>query len=333
MKSHQEQENIVLLKCPSCGGSMELDQGGRTAVCPYCGQKLLLKNAEDPSKKAYEYHKAKELAAADARDEIKKRGRRRAAKAYLIVGLLFLVLCGIGVLIPGTSFHVAVFPKKADPFENVSVTFVGDSGSGRAQVKGRGSGELRDVEFTVTPSENLENGDEVTVKAGRVTGYRWEPAEKTYTVEGLAEWIRKTDAIPASELTKLHENTERLIDEDWEEIAGSSSVTDITVEPYRLYLFVARDEEAFDRNFLYDSYKVTVTRDTGEELVTYEACRYANLKLQPEGDMTAEYGSLLGFHLGYLSGFASTSSFSGWLDAAEMEADLKNVRDGYLLAE
>ena len=67
--------------------------------------------------------------------------------------------------------------------------------------------------------------------------------------------------------------------------------------------------------------------------MTYEACRYTDLKIPADGVLTAGYGSLQGFHLGYSYGFSYTHAFSGWTDAAEMEADLRHARDGYHLAD
>ena len=64
-----------------------------------------------------------------------------------------------------------------------------------------------------------------------------------------------------------------------------------------------------------------------------EACRYTDLKIPADGVLTAGYGSLQGFNFGYTQGFSYAQSFSGWTDAAEMEANLRHVRDGYHLAD
>ena len=84
---------------------------------------------------------------------------------------------------------------------------------------------------------------------------------------------------------------------------------------------------------LYDTYEVHVTRADGTVLTTYEACRYADLKIPADGVLTADFGRLMGFNFGYTQGFSYAHSFSGWTDAAEMEADLRHARDGYHLAD
>ena len=89
----------------------------------------------------------------------------------------------------------------------------------------------------------------------------------------------------------------------------------------------------YERNVLYDTYEVKVTRADGSVVTSYEACRYADLKIPANGVLTANYGILQGFNLGYNYGFSYAQSFSGWTDAAEMEADLRHVRDGYHLVD
>ena len=146
-------------------------------------------------------------------------------------------------------------------------------------------------------------------------------------------WVLDTGQLSADDLTAVHNNTERLIREDWEEIVSSSLAQDMTYAPYRMYLFIADEDDAYERNVLYDTYEVNVTREDGSVFTGYEACRYSDLKIPADGVLTADYGSLMGFNLGYIYGFSYTQSFSGWTDAAEMEADLRHARDGYRLAD
>ena len=108
---------------------------------------------------------------------------------------------------------------------------------------------------------------------------------------------------------------------------------DMTYAPYRMYLFISDENTSYNRNVLYDTYEVKVTREDGSVLTSYEACSYTDLKIPADGILTAGYGSLQGFNFGYNHGFSYAQAFSGWTDAAEMEADLRHVRDGYHLAD
>ncbi len=324
----------ISLICPSCGGRMDLSADGKNAHCPYCGHKMLIEK-DDGAQKEYERRIAKARADEDIRDLQRKRQRGRRLKGLLIALCLVGGFCLINVLIPGSPLHKLAFPRTADPFTAVSVTFSGMSGEGSAklQISNRGDAEYVDTaRFEVRPESGLSNGDTVTVRAKAPAGWRFEPAEKQFTVEGLTTWVVATDQLSEDDLAAIHANTERLIREDWEEIVSSSFAREMTYTPYRIYLFLADGETAHERNVLYDTYEVSVTREDGTVFTAYEACRYSDLKIPADGVLTADYGDLQGFNLGYNYGFSSMHSFSGWTDAAEMEADLRHIRDGYALA-
>ncbi len=87
-----------------------------------------------------------------------------------------------------------------------------------------------------------ENGDTVTVKAKAPAGWRFEPAEKQFTVKGLTEWVLNTSQLNGDNLAAIHANTERLIREDWEDIVSSSLAQDMSYTPYRMYLFISDEE-------------------------------------------------------------------------------------------
>ena len=323
------------LVCPSCGGRMELSSDGETAVCPYCGHKMLIEK-EDSAQEEYERRIANARAEEDIKDLQIKRRRMRRFKGWLIAICVIAAICLINVFIPDSPMHELVFPRTADPFTIVSVKFSGMSGEGRAelQIADRSAAEYADTtRFEVTPETGLNNGDTVTVIAKAPAGWRFEPSEKQFTVEGLTAWVLATDQLSGDNLSSIHSNTERLIREDWEDIVSSSLAQDLTYTPYRMYLFVADEKYSYEYNVLYDTYQVKVTRADGSVYTGYEACRYTDLKIPADGVLTAGYGSLQGFNFGFTQGFSYAQSFSGWTDAAEMEADLRHVRDGYHLVD
>ena len=333
-----KKENLKTLSlvCPSCGGRMELSADEDKAVCPYCGNKILIEK-KDSAREEYERRMANARAEEDVRDLQKTRQRRRRLKGWLIALCILAGICLINVIIPGSPMHRLAFPSTADPFTAVSVTFAGMSGEGRAELKmsaDQSAAEYIDTaRFEVKPEKGLCNGDKVTVRAKAPSGWRFEPSEKQFTVEGLTEWVLNTDQLSGDNLAAIHSNTERLIQEDWEEIVSSSLARDMTCTPYRMYLFISDEDYSYEHNVLYDTYEVNVTREDGSVLTSYEACRYTDLKIPADGVLTAGYGSLQGFNFGYNYGFSYAHSFSGWTDAAAMEADLRHARDGYHLAE
>ena len=227
---NQEQMKTLSLVCPSCGGRMELSADGEKAVCPYCGHKMLIEK-EDSAQKEYERRIANARAEEDIKDLKEKRRRRRRLKGWLIALCVIAGICLINVFIPNSPMHELVFPRTADPFTIVSVKFSGMSGEGRAelQTSDRSAAEYADsTRFEVTPESGLSNGDTVTVKAKAPAGWRFEPDEKQFTVEGLTAWVTSTDQLSGDNLAAIHANTERLIREDWDDIVSSSLALDMT---------------------------------------------------------------------------------------------------------
>ena len=314
---------------------MELSADEEIAACPYCGHEMLI-DKDEPAQEEYDRRMAQARADEDIKDLQRSRQRKRRLKGWLIAICVVAGILLIGVLVPDTSMHDLAFPKSADPFSAVSVKFTGMSGEGKAELKinDRVNAEYADdARFDVTPKTGLQNGDIVTVTAKAPLGWRFEPSEKQFTVEGLTEWVLSTDQLDGENLAAIHANTERLIQKDWDEIVSSSFAQDMTCTPYRMYLFISDEGKTYEHNVLYDAYEVNVTREDGSVFTSYEACRYTDLKIPSDGVLTAGYGDLQGFNFGYSYGFSYAQSFSGWTDSAEMEADLRHVRDGYHLAD
>ncbi len=331
----EENVKTISLGCPSCGGRMELAADGKKAVCPYCGHTMLIEK-DAPAQNEYERLMARARADEDIRDLQSKRQRRRRLRGCLIALCVIAGILLLNVFIPESPVNRLVFPRTADPFEHVKVRFSGMNGEGRAELVAPPQSRAEyaaETRFELTPEKALSNGDTVTVRAKAPLGWRFVPAEKQFTVAGLTAWVLGTDQLEGENLAAIHANTERLIREDWAEILSSSLAVDMTLKPPRMYLFVTDEEYANERNVLYDTYEVNVTRADGSVFTGYEACRYADLKIPADGVLTADYGSLQGFNLGYLHGFSYVHSFAGWTDADEMEADLHHARDGYRLAE
>ena len=313
---------------------MELSADEEKAVCPYCGHEMLIDN-DDSAQEEYERRIAMARAEEDIRDLKRKRQGRRRLKGWLIAICVVAALNLVTVFIPGSPMRSLIFPRTADPFTAVSLKYSGMSGKGRAelQITDRNAEYAGSTRYEVAPEKDLSNGDTVTVKAKAPSGWRFEPAEKQFTVEGLTAWVMSTGELSEDNLAAIHSNTERLIREDWEDIISSSLATDLTYTPYRMYLFISDEDVSYEYNVLYDAYEVKVTKEDGSVYTGYEACRYNDLKIPADGILTAGYGNLQGFNFGFTQGFSYAQSFSGWSDAAEMEADLRHARDGYHLVD
>ena len=92
---------------------------------------------------------------------------------------------------------------------------------------------------------------------------------------------------------------------------------------------MADDSREDPKNVLYDAYRITAVNSSGKEMIFYAAGKYDNLKYDSAGELTAEYDGLDGkLMFGFDYGFTVSTSFHAWEDPAEMEADLRAVRDG-----
>ncbi len=331
----QKDAKTLPLICPSCGEEMELSADGEKIVCPHCGHAMLIEKGES-KQEGYDQNTAESFEEDNIEDLQRNDQRRNRLRGWLIAFCIVAGICLINVLIPGSPMREMLFPRMANPFLGVNVKFYGMSGEGRAelQISNRRSAEYADeTRYEIKPETGLRNGDVVTVKARAPLGWRFEPDEKQFTVEGLTIWVTNTYQISGDNLASIHANTEQLIREDWEDIVPSSFATDITYKPYRMYLFVSDEKNWYDYNVLYDTYEVKVTRTDGSVFTSYEACRYADLKIPADGVLTADYGMLQGFNFGFSHGFSYAQAFSGWTSPEGMEGDLRHVNDGRHLVE
>lgn len=321
--------------CPSCGEKMELSEDREKIVCPYCRYTLFIEKGESGQEEFSQ--NIEESFEEDSTEDVYRNDKREnRLKVWLIAFCIVAGICLINMLIPGSPMREIFFPRTANPFMIVSVKFYGMSGEGRAelQISRQRVAEYADsARFEVTPDTGLRNGDVVKVKAKAPVGWRFKPAEKQFTVEGLTTWVMGTYQIRGDNLASIHANTEQLIREDWADIVPSSFASDITYTPYRMYLFISDEKTGYNYNVLYDTYEVKVTRTDGSVFTSYEACRYADLKIPADGVLTADYGMLQGFNFGFAHGFAYDQAFSGWTSPEGMEGDLRFVNDGRHLAD
>ena len=213
MKELKKQVRSIKLECPSCGAGMEVNEDKTRASCPYCGYEMILET-RDVYREEYERRRARAQAEEEAQQARTKAAGRRKLRAWGIAAAVIAAFMLIGALIPGTQTHQLFFPIEADPFAELKVTFSGDDGEGKVQVKSEAPGELREIEYEVAPATGLRNGDVVEIRAKRLPGYRFSPSVKEVTVEGLPMWVDATADLSEDHLAQLHANTERLIREE-----------------------------------------------------------------------------------------------------------------------
>ena len=95
----------VDLKCNGCGAPMQLSQDNSYAECPYCKNKVLLKNElslEEQTKRAEELSYAKEKGEIRANEEALKKQKRQKRRTVFIV---IFILVGLGVFSLLSSYY------------------------------------------------------------------------------------------------------------------------------------------------------------------------------------------------------------------------------------
>lgn len=171
-----------------------------------------------------------------------------------------------------------------DPFEGITVVFEGRSPYGYAEVTNDSTySEVQNVYFYPDKSNGLSNGDEVTVHIeayyGDVVEYCIEnygkipsALEKTFTVEGLNEYISSSDEISDDVLSDMQAKAKSVYDEyierSWDE---SEKLEDFIY--CGNYLLKNKEAQEWDYdNILYLVYKAQV-RDvySGNDGETYDA--------------------------------------------------------------
>lgn len=139
--------------------------------------------------------------------------------------------------------------KTFDPFENIEVTFSGTAPYAEASVSNYWSNY--GGAYTVTPGNNLKNGDTVTVtytcedKATMIAQYGKYPAsyERTYTVKGLNTYVQSMSEVSDADFDKLLTNAREKI---W--VIGYGNYKD--AKYCGNYFFTAKNQPAHGIYFL-----------------------------------------------------------------------------------
>ena len=116
------------LKCQNCGALMHVSEDKTEVVCPYCKNKFLLSKEEnivDLAKKEEQLSYARKSGERKAIEDSERRKKRAKFFSKLKVFMIIFIVISV-------SFFVSYFSLDyiADPFDCVSVEFVGVDGKG-----------------------------------------------------------------------------------------------------------------------------------------------------------------------------------------------------------
>lgn len=255
----------------------------------------------------------------------------RRLKISVIMMLSVINLAGIMIMIPGTPLHRRLFPVRRNPYENTEVRFTGKNGEGTVILYHTPGDEFSGLDYTMTPSEQLYNGDKVIIRAAGVSGYRWDPPEAAVIVSGLADYLTDLSQADYTGLIPVHYNTETAVSLEWDRLKEAGGIQSYKTKPYKIYLFCP-DETGENANYLYDAYQTEVVKNDGSFMTVYEAFQYPGVRTRREGELVFRYGTLMNFNSGERYGMPEGTSFSGWLDPGLMEEDLKILHHDFIFS-
>lgn len=196
--------------------------------------------------------------------------------------------------------------KTFDPFEGVSLKFSGTSGNGKAEVvKKSQDGVYGAIVYQMDVSSGLSNGDTVTVTAVdslsygdlenySVKNYGMAPSAvtKEFKVEGLGEYLTKTEDVPEDIMTSMQKQASDALvsaSASWNEHVTLSSVNYIGS-----YFLTAKDmENETTINRLTLVLKADVSVSNADPLVQdqfsyYYPITFTNIIKLPDGTVSVD---------------------------------------------
>lgn len=185
---------------------------------------------------------------------------------------------------------------KMDPFEEMEITFSGRDGEGVADVYSRING----ITFTVNPSDNLSNGQMVTVEAcvEDINEFVRENKKipilmkKEIAVEGLSMFAGSIDSFSKESMTLLQDKAKSAFDMTTGDLLSPYSEKLIDFEYIGNYYLTSKYDYEND-NKCYLMYLVTVedyddARDYDEMFKYIWYAEFSNLEVDAEGNLTGD---------------------------------------------
>ncbi len=347
--------NIRSVNCPNCGAAVSYDENHKTVNCSFCGAVLDMTE---------EYAAKNDRVRDDIQDmQIRqimnnmntgnpntvrqdpnvKKSKKIALTIILSIVAVYAFIYIVGMVITlgvagsrlmkksgsGSSSKMSVV--EIDPFENISISYYGKSGQASGRVYDSNLYGISSLEKKTTNMEGLSNGDTITVKyksdsveRGDVK-YVLKPTEKTFTVEGLEEYVTDIHDVGEEDYAILEKGAVNLAKSQCEE--DLSGYLPDTFKVCAVYSLVKKDysdqSTVFIVSFDYDGEKGVSTG--------YFMAEYGDITRLASGEYRIDFnpGVFLYSRESYLGGFTLTSGHSSW-DATYTDVYLNNKADYYI---
>ena len=335
--------NVKTVTCPACGAKVNYDENNKTAKCEFCGAVLDM-TEEYGDKKDRERDDIQDMQIKNIMNKMNGRTATnntaniyKAKKTALIIVIVFIFMLSGSILytiMRSSMSFVDKINKSAnsetvndiDPFNKVNISYYGVSGAATARVNDNNVHAVSSIEKTTTNLEKLANGDTITVKYSMDTvkdgnkRYNLLNTEKTYTVQGLDEYVTEIAVVDEEDIALLKKNAIDLAISECKD-AGFKYVED-TFETYAIYTMVKKDYSAQKSVFVISfDYKDV---DDGNKVKTgYFMAEYSGIKKLASGDYKINFSADVFSYVreSYFNGFTVLSAHSTW-DAVYTEVYL-----------
>ncbi len=215
-----------------------------------------------------------------------------------------------------------------DAFANLEVTYTGTAPNGSISMSYTGD-EMSSYDFVADKTSELNNGDEVTISIsddvaeylassiGKVPA----ESEKTYTVEGLPEYITTVDDLTDAYLDTLKSQSEDVINANFADGYDDLSVSDL--EYVGAITLDRKDQSGYYwgySNYLWIVYKGVVSSDDVDAVEVYFPVRFTTV-MGDGTDVTYDSSqSIDGYNKISDANWGTYSN--GYVDSADMYSEL-----------
>ena len=336
------------LTCPNCGATVKCDPNTKTATCEFCGTVFdiseIYQEKADRERDDRQDEQIKKIMDDMDRNNDPMRQRRamqqrramgkkseaaNTAKTIVIVIAVLLFVFSIFTTVFFSVFGQALMTFSSrtsatrenekielDPFDKISISYYGVSGSATARISDINNSAVKSIPMTTSDLENLSNGDTITIKyeEDNVTEYKKDyvltETEKTYVVEGLEEYVTDITDVGEEDLQILKDHAIEYAKTTCKEDGFNFQYDEDSFEIYKIYTMVRKDYSEQQSAFIvsFDYY------EEGEKKTGYFIANFSDMRKLPSGECKIDFGASKYFwsRESYALGFNLSSAHSTW---------------------
>lgn len=96
---------MYLMKCPNCGGQLEVDVGMESFYCKYCGTKIIVDKTELEIRRMEHEEKLKEHEERMKDKEIRSEKVHAFSETvyYIVIGIIMIIMIGVAFILKLTK--------------------------------------------------------------------------------------------------------------------------------------------------------------------------------------------------------------------------------------